>query len=40
MQEPSPWIPEVLALAVVFGHLRVVLSAALPVIVVPNPPFP
>jgi len=29
----------VLALAVVFGHLGVVLPAALPVVVVPSPPF-
>jgi hypothetical protein len=28
-----------LALAVVFGHLGVVLPAALPVVVVPSPPF-
>jgi hypothetical protein len=33
-------VPEVLALTVVFGHLRVVLPATLPVVVVPNPPLP
>jgi hypothetical protein len=40
MEEPLPLVPEVLALAVVFGHLGVILPAALPVVVVPNPPFP
>jgi hypothetical protein len=29
-----------LALVVVFGHLRVLLPATLPVVVVPNSPFP
>ena len=33
-------IPEVLALPIAFGHLRAVLPATLPVLVVPNPPFP
>jgi hypothetical protein len=39
MEESSPLVSELLALAVVFGHLRVVLAAALPVVVVSGPPF-
>ena len=33
-------VPKVLALAVVFDHLRVVLPPVLPVVVVASPPFP